>query len=100
MKRKKNWCHIKKHCLNLLMAGLVMTLAAGWWGVLYPQLTWNADTCRVVTQDGETVLTEDGEVPSGSALYYEMLNADRGRVRFRFRFAEEIMKCLGLIRGK
>ncbi len=77
-----------------------MTAAAGWWGILYPQLTWNADTYRVVTQDGETVALEDAQIVSDSALYYELLNADRGRVRFRFRFAEEIMKCLGLVRSK
>ncbi len=80
---------------NSMKTGLLISMAAGWWGFLYPQLTLNADTYRVVTEDGRVVSCEeaDSEV-DGTVRYIEMLNADRSRLRFRCRFVEEIMEYL------
>ncbi len=95
MSVKKIWNRMKRYCADLLAVWLVLCMAAGWWGILYPQLTLNTDTCRVVTEDGEQILDADGTV-----VYREMLNADRSQLRFRCRFMEEIMAYLRHVRCK
>ncbi len=89
---------VKKYCMKFLSVGLVFSMAAGWWGFLYPQLALNRDTCRVVTRDGEE-FSGDREQEEDSNLYLEILDADRGRIRFRFRFVEEIRKYLDRVCG-
>ncbi len=80
---------------NSMKTGLLICMAAGWWGFLYPQLTLNADTYRVVTEDGREVSCEEADSKAdGTVMYIEMLNADRSRLRFRCRLVEEIMEYL------
>ena len=64
---------------------LCVCAALGWWGFLYPELGLPADVCRVIQQDGESV--EEREAFDGS-LYWEVLEADRGQVRFRSRLLD------------
>lgn len=104
MKVNKIWNSIKRHYQNILAAGLMLSMAAGWWGVLYPQLTLNEGTYRIVTEDGEVIGGEvvdgkrGGREADGTVVYMEMLNADRSQLRFRCRFVEEIMEYLERIR--
>ena len=86
---------IRRYYTDLLAVWLVLCMAAGWWGILYPQLTLNADTCRVVTEDGEQILSADG-----TAVYKDMLNADRTQLRFRSRLMEEILSYLDNVHSK
>lgn len=91
MKRKQFW--------NSMAIGLALCMAAGWWGILYPQLTLNTDTYRIVTKDGEVSTCADENWESdGTVVYMEMLNADRSQLRFRCRFVEEIKEYLESIR--
>ena len=87
---------IKKHAGNFMSTCLILSMVAGWWGVLYPQLTLNADTYRVVTESGDEIfLQEECKEKSAAAIYMEMLNADKSRFRIRFGIIEEIMLLLG-----
>lgn len=100
MKVNQIWNSIKGHYHNILAAGLLLCMAAGWWGILYPQLTLNADTYRIVSEDGEIVISEAADPEAdGTVVYMEMLNADRNQLRFRCRLLEEIMKYLEGVRG-
>ncbi len=101
MKRKQFWNSIKRCYVDIVTIGFALCMAAGWWGILYPQLTLNADTYRIVAENGEEVSGDDDDRESdGTVVYMEMLNADRSRLRFRCRFVEEIMKCLERVRSK
>ena len=80
---------------NSMKTGFLIIMAAGWWGFLYPQLTLNADTYRVVSEDGRAVFCEEADSETdGTVMYIEILNADRSRLRFRCKFVEEIMEYL------
>ncbi len=101
MKREQFWNSIKRYYIDIIATGLALCVAYGWWGVLYPQLTLNADTYRVVAQDGQEVCCDgDDRDVDGTVVYMEMLNADRRQIRFRCRLVEEIMKCLERVRSK
>lgn len=57
--------------------------ALGWWGMLYPELTMTPDTYIVVTEEGP-VEEADGDI------YYRMLGAGEGRIRFKSKFMTQI----------
>ena len=87
-----------KESRKLLGTALVLAAVAGWWGVLYPQLSLNQDTYRIVSEDG-TVQDGDtkAEWENSDTIYMEILNAESGRVRFRsrlFDYATELYKHL------
>lgn len=74
---------------------IVLTLCAvlGWWGALYPQFTLLRGTYRIVYEDtsvqertAETDSIEDTEPQiDSSELYWEILDADRSRIRLKSR---------------
>ena len=65
--------------------------ALGWWGLLYPELTLTPDPVKLIAgaPDGSEVLQERDFDLNGS-LYLELLNADRGSIRFRSRLLTEL----------
>ena len=78
---KKIWVGIK--------IAMCACAAFGWWGVLYPELVLTADTCRIY-----------GEQNSGSAgkdLYWNLLEAEKGEIRFRSRLLTEWNKIMEAI---
>lgn len=74
---------------------LVLMLCAvlGWWGALYPQFTLLRGTYNVVYEDisvpDGTEETESKELKEleidSRELYWEILDADRSRIRFKSR---------------
>ncbi len=72
---------------------LCICAALGWWGFLYPELALTPDTYRVVDEEGESAqegLSESRVPESAADLYWEILGADKGKVRFRSRLWEHI----------
>ena len=59
---------------------LCICAALGWWGFVYPELALTPDTYRVVDEEGESA--QEG--------LWEILGADKGKVRFRSRLWEHI----------
>lgn len=71
--------------MKKIMSGcLVICAAMGWWGALYPQFTLMEGTYEIVqeTEAGDEKI--DSELDS-SELYWSILDADCGRIRFKSR---------------
>lgn len=70
---------------------LAVCAAIGWWGFLYPQFSLLEGTYRVVNEEpaakSDQTVTES-ELDS-SELYWSILDADSGRVRFKSRLLTE-----------
>lgn len=82
----RNWTGVIGKGISLVLAGC---LAFGWWGVLYPELVLDRHTYRLVSETGEPCLQEQtGGMLSSEAVYWELLNAEKGRIRFRSRLWE------------
>lgn len=78
----KNWTRLR------YLAALCAAL--GWWGALYPELCLTADTYRVVREesvDGAQT-TETADRGDAARLYWELLETDSSRIRFKSRLAE------------
>ena len=91
---------ILERCRSAAEKGLTICMLsgmlAGWWGVLYPQLVLTQDAYRIVSEDGTVYDAESGiEYKSGREVYDELLNAERGKVRFRSRLLELVMQLYG-----
>lgn len=77
-----------------IKAALCVCLYACWWGLLYPELLVNPDTCQVVDEETEEdILTQAGQKSAG-LLYQTLLEADRGRIRYRSRLLELLEQLL------
>lgn len=77
-----------------IRAALCVCLCVCWWGLLYPELLVNPDTCRVVDEEtGEEILTQAGQRSAG-LLYQALLEADRSQVRYRSRLLELLEQLL------
>lgn len=90
---------LKQECKKRILSVVLAVCAAwGWWGAIYPQFTLLRGTYSVVYEqtaeeaDGtevagtETARTEaDGMETDGRELYWQILNADRSRIKFRSR---------------
>ena len=86
---------IKKR--NAISAALAVCAALGWWGAIYPQFTLLRGTYEIVceeegqrgdeaVQSGESVIESE---PDGAELYWEILEADCSRIRFKSRLFKE-----------
>ena len=84
------------YCRNVICTGMVFMAVMGWWGVLYPQLSLNRDTYRIVSEDGTVQTGEDMvEWKSGDTVYMEILNAESGRVpTYPYVILEILPECL------
>jgi len=78
---------------NKLRYLAALCAALGWWGAFYPELCLTADTYRVVREEG----AEDTEYDDAAQLYWELLETDSSRIRFRSRLAELVQE---LMKGK
>ncbi len=75
-------------------AALCICLYACWWGLLYPELLVNPDTCHVVDEEtGEEILAQAGQTYAG-VLYQALLEADRSQIRYRSRLLELLEQLL------
>lgn len=87
-----------KRSIKIIEMALCVCAALGWWGVFYPELTMTPDTYRVVKEvklsSGDKVLQKEGifgddEVCEtadwnfDSEIYFEILQADAGQIRFK-----------------
>ncbi len=63
---------------------LAICAAMGWWGVLYPQFTLMEGTYEIVQETPEGTRETESELDS-SELYWSILDADCGRIRFKSR---------------
>lgn len=58
----------------------------GWWGLLYPELTMTPSTYRIVNEDGDVLESEEmAEWDFDSEIYWDILETDSSRIRFRSR---------------
>lgn len=77
-----------------IRAAICICLYACWWGLLYPELVVNPDTCRVVDEEtGEEILAQAGQMSAGM-LYQALLEADRDQIRYRSRLLELLEQLL------
>ena len=74
---------------------MVCCAAAGWWGVLYPQLTLTQDTYRIVEDVNGCVTVSEGATTDSQAVYRALLNAERGQIRFRSGLWEYVVRLCG-----
>lgn len=89
------------YCRNMICTGLVLVAVMGWWGVLYPQLSLNRDTYRIVSEDGTVQSSKDVvEWENGDTVYMEILNAESGRVRFRSKLWDCASELIERFRGE
>ena len=88
-------------CRNMICSGLVLMAVMGWWGVLYPQLSLNHDTYRIVSEDGTVQSSEDVvEWENGDTVYMEILNAESGKVRLRSKLWDCASELIERFRGE
>lgn len=81
---------MKKRSL-IFKKGMAVIAAFGFFGFLYPDLCMLEDTCRVVYE--EAFGTED--VPTGSELYYQLLQAKPEEIKIKSRLLELISELFG-----
>lgn len=85
---------IIKNTIPALLAGCA---ALGWWGALYPQFTLLRGTYDIVREEDElcgdeAVQPEENVIESeldSAQLYWDILEADCSRIRFRSRLFME-----------
>lgn len=77
---KNFWAKIK--------IAICVCAAFGWWGVLYPELVLTADTCKICSEQEKQGYFE------GQDIYWKLLEADRGEIRFRSRLLTEWNKFM------
>lgn len=77
-----------------IKTAICVCLYVCWWGLLYPELVVNPDTCRMVDgETGEEVLEQAGQMSAG-LLYQALLEADRDQIRYRSRLLELLGQLL------
>lgn len=82
---------------NIVPALLAGCAALGWWGALYPQFTLLRGTYEIVCEEDEQCgedaaepeENEAGSEPDGAQLYWDILEADCSRIRFKSRLFME-----------
>lgn len=74
---------------KVIKAVVCVCAALGWWGVLYPELTMMPDTYRIVKEDQtsqeQKISQESTEWDFDRDIYFEILQAPAGQVRFKSR---------------
>ncbi|MCM1113687.1 MAG: hypothetical protein NC399_10595 [Muribaculum sp.] len=71
---------------RMMQAALTLCAAFGWWGALYPQFTLLKGTYEIVCEEESGMSGGDrAEEPDGGGLYWDILNADSSRIRFKSR---------------
>ncbi len=77
--------------MNRWRGVLAVCAALGWWGAVYPQFTMVKGTYEIVYEDGSAQTECDAaEAEDGRDVYWEILEADRGQIRFKSRLLTEI----------
>lgn len=89
-----------KNGIKIIEMALCACAALGWWGVFYPELAMTPDTYRVVREaklsSDDAVLQEEGTSGDDEVyetidwdfdreIYFEILQADVGQIRFKSR---------------
>ncbi|MCM1102453.1 MAG: hypothetical protein NC079_11905 [Clostridium sp.] len=74
---------MRKHAISAVLA---ICAALGWWGALYPEFTLLEGTYGIVYEEDATSGDETSEsATDAAALYWNILNADSSRIRFKSR---------------
>lgn len=88
---------MKKVMAKGLSAVLTLCAVWGWWGALYPEFTLLRGTYRIVNED--TSVPDGTDVIESEAdsreLYWEILDADCSRIRFKSRLLTEWIALQG-----
>ena len=72
---------------------LCISLYAGGWGLVYPQLVITSDTCNVVCEDDtEQEQLKLAEQMTAEQLHRALQEAEPGQVRYRSRLLELLEK--------
>lgn len=97
---------MKNSIFKIWEAGVILLALAGFWGMLYPDLCFTEDVCRVVYADstgGTAAENKDGD-PTGKEadtasgprgkeketdLFTGLCEAEPGQVRIKFRLLED-----------
>ncbi|MCM1043877.1 MAG: hypothetical protein NC417_00050 [Candidatus Gastranaerophilales bacterium] len=71
---------------------LCICAAFGWWGLLYPELALTSDTYRIVDENGVVCESEaQNEWGADGSIYWKLLGADDGQVRFRSKLWDSLV---------
>lgn len=74
---------MKKNIISLLLS---VCAAMGWWGAIYPQFTLLKGTYEIVCEeDVDGACGHDGQNIDANELYWQILDADCSRIRFKSR---------------
>lgn len=80
---------MKKKFLGIRVV-LGMCAALGWWGLLYPQLTFTPDTVSIKAEDKDgTMRDEEAEWDFDASLYRELLAAGTDKIILRSRLLSD-----------
>lgn len=80
---------MKKKFLGIRVV-LGMCAALGWWGLLYPQLTFTPDTVSIKAEDKDgTIRAEEAEWDFDASLYREFLAAGPDKIILRSRLLSD-----------
>ena len=89
-----------------LKIAMCICAAFGWWGVLYPELVLTADTCRIYSEQDNENTERDAMSRSDLTwqddlavqdIYWNLLKAGKGEIRFRSRLLTELNKFMEAI---
>lgn len=80
-----------KRGIKIIRMALCVCAALGWWGVFYPELAMTPDTYRVVEDkvlkkggtSGDDEVCENADWDFDREIYFEILQADAGQIRFK-----------------
>lgn len=83
-------------CIYISQLVMVSAVSAAWWGILYPEFGFTADTFAAVEQEKEQ---DDGiktkHTLSGTEAFFEMLDAEPGQIKIKSKIFEEVFGIRG-----
>lgn len=87
--------YYKKEGIRIYIGQLALlaVLSAGWWGILYPNLSMTEETFQAVDEDGQ----KDDTV-SGTEGFFAILEAEPGQLVIKSRAVDAILKWSGSCR--
>lgn len=77
-----------------------MCAALGWWTLLYPELALTPDTVRVISEDVDGQrLDVTGDWEFDSNLFWELMDAEEGKIRFRSKLFTELSALMEAVQN-
>lgn len=88
---------MRKECIRIYIGQLAIlaVLSAGWWGILYPNLSMTEETFQAVAEDGQT-----DDTVSGTEGFFAMLKAQPEEIKVKSRLLDAAFEWSGFGREK